>query len=146
MTQPGALYALPWRGRWHAGSNQVLILAGHCFESPVVFAVLQEPAYNHRAVLAGILDDLTRGHLDRTADDIDAGLLVGVMRGDRDRGQGAQGPRRRRIARHPCCREKLQERLAKLAGGVAVIRVGCKLTLLSGIIQLEAGALRLRIT
>jgi hypothetical protein len=75
----------------HAGANQVLVLSGRGVEAPIVLGVLEQLADHKRAILAGILRDLPRRHLDGATHDLDASALVAIVRLDAvERLQGAQ--------------------------------------------------------
>src|SRR5262249_44873305 len=60
--------------------HQIDVLAGLRVEAEAVLILLEDLADDHRAVFAGVDRDLTRRSLDRLADDLDAGLLVVVLR------------------------------------------------------------------
>src|SRR6185312_11134780 len=65
-----------------AGLDQVLIFAGGRVVAPGIVSLLQELADHDRAVIARVLGDLAGRRLDGAADNLHAGLLVGVLRLD----------------------------------------------------------------
>src|SRR5438034_911709 len=68
------------RGIDDAGAYQILIFTGRGVEPPVVTVFLEQPADHKRTTLTCILDDLAKGNLNRASYDIDACLLVRVLR------------------------------------------------------------------
>ena len=69
--------------------DEIAIFAGLRVIAVVVVAAFEQLADHHRAIRAGVLDDLARRGLDRLADDVDAGLLIGVL--DLHRVEGLDG-------------------------------------------------------
>src|SRR3984893_14423270 len=75
---------------------QITVLAGLGVVPIGVGRILDQLADNNRAVVAGIVDDLTCRCLDCLADDVDAGLLIGIF--DLDAVQRLDGAQQRHAA------------------------------------------------
>ena len=71
--------------------DKIAIFAGLGIVAVVIFLGFEQLADHHSAIRAGVVDDLARRSLDRLADDVDAGLLIGILDLDRiERRDGAQ--------------------------------------------------------
>src|SRR5262249_47525440 len=73
----------------NAERNEVAKFADLRIIAVPIFSGFEQLADPHRAVPAGIVDDLARRHLNRLANDVDAGLLIGIL--DLDRVEGRDG-------------------------------------------------------
>ena len=73
----------------NAERDEIAVFAGLRVVAVAVFLGFEQLADHHGAVRAGIVDDLARRRPDRFADDIDAGLLIGIF--DLDRVEGRDG-------------------------------------------------------
>src|SRR5450631_3931833 len=59
--------------------NQIAILPGLRIVAVVIVFGFEQLAHHHGAVRAGVVNDLACRRLDRLADDVDTGLLIGVF-------------------------------------------------------------------